>query len=251
MTRIFALTDTGATLGQRLQNLLETDEQPVHLQSRPDHFEASVQTAFEHKERIILICSTGIAIRSLAPVLTDKYQDPAVLVIDENGKFVIPLLAGYDNDANNWGQQISETLGATLVITSPKQYLQPVYTVGMVCERDCDAEHLQSLLDQCLNQQGLSRADIVSINSIDSKASEAGLIELANNNAKLFQTFSLESLAGIEQASGIAELAALWAAQQATQSTAELALSKQSSAKASCAIARAYPPGAGNTGLLD
>ena len=251
MIRIFALTDNGAKLGQRLQNLLATEEQPVQLQVRPDHFETSVQTAFEHKERLILICSTGIAVRSLAPVLTDKYQDPAVLVMDENGEFVIPLLAGRDGEANNWGQQISEALGAVLVITSPKQHLQPVYTVGMVCERGCDAEHLQSLLDQCLSQQGLSRTDIVSINTIDSKANETGLIELASNNTKLFQTFSAETLASIEQASGIAELAALWAAQQATQSAAELALSKQSSAKASCAIARAYPPGAGNTGLLD
>lgn len=251
MIRIYALTNTGAELGQRLQSLLETGEQPVQFQLRPDHFEAAVQTAFEHRERLILICSTGIAVRSLAPVLSDKYRDPAVLVLDEHGQFVIPLLSGHEGDANQWGQQISEAIDATLVMTSPQPYLQPVYTVGMVCERGCDANHLQTFLEQCLAQQGLSIADIATINSIDSKADEAGLIELAHNNAKLFQTFNAETLANIEEASGIAELAALWAAQQATQTTAELALSRQSSPQATCAIARAFPPGSGNTGLLD
>ena len=251
MIRIFALTDTGAKLGQRLQSLLETDEQPVHFQLRPDHFEIAVQTAFEHAERLILICSTGVAVRTLAPVLTDKYQDPAVLVLDEHGDFVIPLLSANEGGANNWGQQVSAAIDATLVSTSPKPFLQPVYTVGLGCERDCDASHLQTFLDHCLAQQGLTMTDIATINSIDSKANEAGLIELANSNAKLFQTFSAEALADIEQASGVAELAALCAAQQATQANAELVLTKQTSAKASCAIARAYPPGSGSTGLLD
>ena len=251
MIRIFALTDTGAELGHRLQNLLETDEQAVQLQLRPEHFETAVQTAFEHGERLILICSSGIAVRTLAPVLTDKYQDPAVLVMDEHGEFVIPLLSGHEGGANDWGQTVSTAIDATLVITAAKPYLQPVYTVGMGCERDCDSTHLQDFLNQCLAQQGLTMSDIVSINSIDSKANESGLIELANNNAKLFQTFTAATLADVEQASGVAELAALWAAHQATQSNAELVLSKQTSAKATCAIARAYPPGSGSTGLLD
>lgn len=251
MIRIFALTDTGAELGQRLQNTLATDAQPVQLQVRPDHFGAAVQTAFEHGERLILICSIGIAVRTLAPVLTDKYQDPAVLVLDEAGEFVIPLLSSHEGGANDWGQQVSATLDATCVSTAPQPFLQPVYTVGMGCERGCDVEHLQTLLAQCLAQQGLSMADVATINSIDSKADEAGLVALANHNAKLFQTFTTETLAKVEQASGVAELAALWAAQQATQAKAELILSKQTTTKASCAIARAYPPGSGSTGWLD
>ena len=265
MIRIFALTDTGAILGRRLQNLLQTDEMDVSFQLRPQPFTETVQTAFEHGERIILICATGVAVRTLAPVLVDKYRDPAVLVLDEQGEFVIPLLSGHEGGANEWGRQVSDSINAQLVMTAAKPYLQPVYTVGMGCERGCDAQHLQDLLEQCLQQHDLSIDDIVSINSIDIKANEAGLIELARDQAKLFQTIAAESLAAIAEqlenpadntgkstgAYGVAELAALWAAQQATQSQAELVLANQKTPKATCAIARAYPPGSGSTGLLD
>ncbi|MDP6191077.1 MAG: cobalamin biosynthesis protein [Gammaproteobacteria bacterium] len=265
MIRIFALTEAGASLGQRLQQYLQTATQEVILQVRPQPFTESVQTAFAHGERLIMICATGIAVRTLAPVLVDKYRDPAVLVLDEQGEFVIPLLSGHEGGANEWGRQVSELLSAQLVMTTAKPYLQPVYTVGMGCERHCDAAHLQALLEQCLTQQGLQIADIVSINSIDIKADEAGLIALANDQEKLFQTFSAEQLAAVRDqlqtpseyvyntvgVYGVAESAALWAAQQATQGQAELVLAKQKTSKATCAIARAYPPGSGSMGLLD
>lgn len=265
MIRIFALTDAGAILGRRLQNLLQTDDMAVSFQLRPQPFTETVQTAFEHGERLILICATGIAVRTLAPVLVDKYRDPAVLVLDEQGEFVIPLISGHEGGANEWARQVSDSINAQLVMTTAKPYLQPVYTVGMGCERDCDVQHLQDLLDQCLEQQGLSIDDIVSINSIDIKADEVGLIELARDQAKLYQTFSAENLAGVNDqlqtpseyvyntvgVYGVAESAALWAAQQATQSQAELVLAKQKTPKATCAIARAYPPGSGSTGMLD
>lgn len=256
MIRIFALTDAGAALGRRLQSLLETAEQPVQFHLRPDHFAESVQTAFEHSERLIFVGAIGVAVRTLAPVLKDKYQDPAVLVVDEQGEFVIPLLSAHEGGANTWGQQVSEALNATLVVTSSKPYLQPVYTVGIACERGCEPAHLQAILQQCLTDEGLTMADIVSINSIDSKANEAGLMQLAKEHTKLFQTFSAEALASVDQDHdqplGIADLAALWAAQQATQSTAELIAARQTNnPKATCAIARSYPPGSGSTGLLD
>lgn len=265
MIRIFALTDAGANLGRRLQSLLETDEQPVSFQLRPQPFMETVQTAFEHGERLILICATGIAVRTLAPVLQDKYRDPAVLVLDEQGEFVIPLISGHEGGANEWGRQVSDSIDATLVMTTAKPYLQPVYTVGMGCERGCDQAHLQAFLEQCLAEQGLTMADIATINSIDIKADEVGLIELAKTNGKLYQTFSAEALAGVSEqlatpseyvyntvgVYGVAESAALWAAQHATQSSAELVMAKQKTPKATCAIARAYPPGSGSTGLLD
>jgi cobalt-precorrin 5A hydrolase len=265
MIRIFALTEAGAQLGERLQQALQGADQDVVLNVRPQPFAAAVQTAFEHGERLIMICATGIAVRTLAPVLVDKYRDPAVLVLDEQGEFVIPLLSGHEGGANDWARQVSDLLSAKLVMTTAKPYLQPVYTVGMGCERHCDVDHLQALLEECLATKGLTMADIVSINSIDIKADEVGLIELASRQQKLFQTFTAEQLAGVSDllqtpseyvyntvgVYGVAESAALWAAQQATQSKPELVLAKQKTAKATCAIARAYPPGASGTGMLD
>ena len=261
-TSIFSLTDAGELLGRRLQqtmlaatSLAQSTE--ILLQHRPPDFIQAVQAAFSQGQRLVLICATGIAVRALAPVLEDKYKDPPVLVLDEQGLFVIPLLSGHEGGANEWARQVSEYVSGQLVITSAKPYLQPVYTVGMGCERGCDEAHLQALLDTCLAQQGLAIEAIASINSIAIKADEVGLIQLAKKHSKRFQTYSVEQLAQVHEqlaqpsdyvyqtvgVYGVAEAAALYAAQVATDSPAELVLTKQKTAKATCAIARAYPPG--------
>jgi cobalt-precorrin 5A hydrolase len=265
--RIFALTDAGARLGVRLKALLLAQDlnTEVSFELKPQPFAETVQTAFGHGERLILICATGIAVRTLAPVLVDKYRDPAVLVLDEQGQFVIPLLSGHEGGANEWGRQISDLLKAQLAMTTAQPYLQPVYTVGMGCERGCSQEHLLEFLNQCLEQQGLTIDDIVSISSIDIKADEQGLIELAQSLGKSFQTYSAQTLARVSDqlispsqyvyetvgVYGVAESAALWAAQQATGNAAELIQPKLKTPKATCAIARAFPPGVGAVGEPD
>ncbi|GAB6154382.1 cobalt-precorrin 5A hydrolase [Desulfosporosinus burensis] len=67
---------------------------------------------------LIFVMATGIVVRQIASLLEGKDRDPAVLVLDEAGKFVIPLLSGHLGGANAWAHQISEQLGALPVITT-------------------------------------------------------------------------------------------------------------------------------------
>jgi cobalt-precorrin 5A hydrolase len=250
MIRIISLTDAGERLGKRLANEIEGSE----LWHKPKPFSEKVQSAFTQGDRLILICATGIAVRTLAPVLKDKYTDPAVLVLDEQGRFVIPLISGHEGGANDWGEDIANLLSGQLVSTTAKAYLKPVYTVGMGCERGCPVDHLAGLLDDCLSKAGLSLDDIHSINSIDIKADEVGLIGLAKQIGKPFQTFDVPQLETVEQqlsmrseyvfgivgVYGVAESAALFAAENVTGEKAELVLVKQKTKKATCSIARSY-----------
>lgn len=253
MIRIVALTEAGKTLAVRLKSELVNAE----LWYKPQPFKEKVQQAFLAGERLILICATGIAVRTLGPVLGDKYNDPAVLVLDEQGKFVIPLLSGHEGGANELGAQVAQKLDAQLVLTTAKSYLKPVYCVGMGCERDAPVSEITDLFSDCLQQLGLNIRELSSINSIDIKADEVGLIELARISKIPFLTWDKTQLGTMESllstrsdyifntvgVYGVAESAALYAAQQASgdfEAAPELLLPKQKKGRVTCAVARAY-----------
>lgn len=251
MIRIVALTEAGRFLAKRLQaQLVDAD-----LWFKPQPFARCVQQAFTNGDRLILICATGIAVRTLAPVLADKHRDPAVLVLDEAGRFVIPLLSGHEGGANEWGRQVAKQLDAQLVLTTAQAYLQPIHTVGLGCERDCPKESLAELLNACLDGLNLGLDEIHSLHSIDIKADETGLLALSDELGKPFQTWDVESLRTVDHllatpsdyvfntvgVRGVAESAALYAAGQLTGTVPELVLAKQKNTRATCAVARAYP----------
>ena len=248
--RIIALTEAGLRLAEKLLAFMPAAD----INFKPKPFASKVQQAFTAGDALVMICATGIAVRSLAPVLNNKREDPPVLVLDEQGQFVIPLLSGHEGGANDWASSVAQYLRAQLVMTTANAYVKPVYAVGMGCERHCPQAELQSLLMSSLEQAGLSLDEVHSINSIDIKADEQGLITLAQTLKIPYQTFDKQALAEVEHllstksdyvfktvgVYGVAESAALWAAQQQAKQTAELILPKVKTHKATCAIARAY-----------
>lgn len=73
---------------------------------------------FAESDAIIFIGACGIAVRSIAPFVSSKKTDPAVVAIDEQGKFAISLLSGHIGGANELTEEISNLLHATPVITT-------------------------------------------------------------------------------------------------------------------------------------
>ena len=130
MIRIVALTDAGEKLAKKIQQILPEQSE---IWFKPKPFTSLVQQAFQAEERLILICATGIAVRTLAPVLVHKNTDPAVLVLDEAGQFVIPLLSGHEGGANDWADNVATLIEAQLVMNTANPYLAPIYSAGMGC----------------------------------------------------------------------------------------------------------------------
>ena len=67
---------------------------------------------------MIFVSSVGLAVREVAPHLKSKATDPAVLVLDELGRYVIPVLSGHIGGANELAKALAASLGAQAVITT-------------------------------------------------------------------------------------------------------------------------------------
>jgi cobalt-precorrin 5A hydrolase len=249
---LISLTDPGRALAERLLTMLP-DADHLH---RPQPFQDRVRERFLAGHRLILLCAIGIAVRTLAPVLRDKYQDPAVLVLDEHGRFVVPILSGHEGGANEWARQVARFLGAQHVITGAQRYTQPLLVAGLGCNRGCPLEPLLELLDQTLARHGLSRSELRALASITLKQDEPGLQQLAAILGLPIHFYPAAVLRDYDDrlsrkseivfretgCHGVAEAAALAHAERMVSHDypAELLVPKQKNADATLAVARIY-----------
>ena len=123
---IISFTKKGGDINKRLTDILsESDIKSYTLEKY--RFDNRVKPLGNLKETVkrhftddavIFIGAVGIAVRSIAPYIKDKFCDPAVLVIDELGRYVIPLLSGHLGGANELANYIGEALSAAPIITT-------------------------------------------------------------------------------------------------------------------------------------
>jgi cobalt-precorrin 5A hydrolase len=77
--------------------------------------------AFEKYRSIIAIMAAGIAVRNIAPLVSDKWKDPAVVVVDSGLNFAIPILGGH-HGGNELAKKLA-VLGMIPVITTATEVM--------------------------------------------------------------------------------------------------------------------------------
>lgn len=81
-------------------------------------FKDEIGGLFTRYDQIVFFVSLGAVVRLIAPHLKSKDEDPGVVVIDDAGEFVIPVLSGHVGGANAMAEQIAGLLHATPVLTT-------------------------------------------------------------------------------------------------------------------------------------
>lgn len=79
---------------------------------------AQIEPLFENYDQIVFFVSLGAVVRLIAPYLKSKDEDPGVLVVDDAGQFVIPVLSGHVGGANAYAEHVAQLMGATPVVTT-------------------------------------------------------------------------------------------------------------------------------------
>ena len=76
------------------------------------------EKAFTAYDALVFVGAVGIAVRAIAPFVQNKSTDPAVVAVDEAGRFAVPLLSGHLGGANDLARRIGRLCGAVSVITT-------------------------------------------------------------------------------------------------------------------------------------
>ncbi|MDD2366587.1 MAG: cobalt-precorrin 5A hydrolase [Desulfuromonadaceae bacterium] len=126
---VIAITGNGAELARTVSNFFEGAE--LFVSNRYASYSSSPENIFEPKELrnllssiwkaydgFIFIMATGIVVRMIAKLMESKSSDPAVVVMDEAGKFAISLLSGHLGGANTLAQLCASATGGEAVITT-------------------------------------------------------------------------------------------------------------------------------------
>ena len=77
-----------------------------------------IPALFAGFDGIVAIVSLGAVVRLIAPHLKDKEQDPGIVVLDEGGRYAIPMLSGHLGGANALAGVLAAALGAQPVLTT-------------------------------------------------------------------------------------------------------------------------------------
>lgn len=112
-TAVISFTERGNSLNEEISVKLKADSFKSGKKIR-----YLTEKIFKEYDAVIFIGAAGIAVRAVAPNIKSKDTDPAVLVCDEAGKFVIPILSGHIGGANSLAEKIAGLVNAVPVITT-------------------------------------------------------------------------------------------------------------------------------------
>ncbi|MHB8471974.1 MAG: cobalamin biosynthesis protein [Gammaproteobacteria bacterium] len=153
---------------------------------------AQFAAAYRLHTHWIMIAASGIAVRFLDGLAQDKHSDPALVVLDAAGRYVIALLAGHEGGANQLAYRVANAVGAVPVITTASEALKPL-VIGIGCRKDVSVTRIEVAVRKALGTRQLD--EVREVATVDLKANEPGLREFCAQHALPLRVFARATLA--------------------------------------------------------
>ena len=123
---LISFTSSGKEISKKIKNGFDRLQENLKLfdiieidkNTFDDKLSNHIGDIFKNYDAIIFVSSTGIAVRLISPYVKSKCTDPAVIVVDDLGKYTISLLSGHIGGANELAAEISNILENQVVITT-------------------------------------------------------------------------------------------------------------------------------------
>lgn len=147
-----------------------------HITAFSEPLQHVVNQIFKQYTAHVFIMAMGIVVRMIVPHIRDKYTDPAVVVIDDVGRFVISMLSGHEGGANMLSHKIAAILHTDAVITTGTDAQKDII-VGIGCKKGVESAAVKKSVMDALQKVSLSLDSVRLFSTIDIKSGEPGLLQ--------------------------------------------------------------------------
>lgn len=182
---IITFSDRGATVAAHIATGLPESQVFVHaeVEALPEaerfaHVLELTVRLWPTVHGLIYVGPIGVAVRAIAPLVSSKHSDPAVVVTDVAARHAVSLLSGHEGGANELALQVANLTGAEPVITTTTEAARSLI-VGIGCRKGIPADVIVSAVRQGLELAGVTLDDVRLLASADVKQHEAGMLAAA------------------------------------------------------------------------
>lgn len=138
---ILSVTEHGRKFSDALSVALPEHETTLFVGKK---LKDTVASIFSRYDALVFVMALGIVVRVISSHIKSKKTDPAVVVLDEKGNYVISLLSGHLGGANALATLIGERVRATPIITTATEVHNKPSVEGIAERLDLSIENYQS-----------------------------------------------------------------------------------------------------------
>ena len=185
-TAVITLSREGGILAAKLLDSMPGAEGFIHekvegADGRLKKFSRVIDLTLEIFSRfggLVYIAPCGAIVRAIAPNISGKKADPAVVQMDVGGRYAVSLLSGHEGGANDLAMRVANIIGAEPVISTTTEAAKNLI-VGVGCRKGKNAESIIKAVKAALAEASAPIEMVRLLASADVKAEEPGLLEAA------------------------------------------------------------------------